>query len=351
MLVRNLIRQSFIFVVMSHVPRIKTTVVGSYPTPKWLSDEPTEANVVRATQEVLDVQEAAGLDLVCDGEMYRFDPKHPETNGMIEFFIRPMEGIRMQLSDEEIADFRSLPGMEFRRVPAGIVDGNIGTGSLDLKTPCGRVKALATKPVKFTLTGPHMLAKTIPNKFYKDKEAVTMALAEAMAKQVAQLNADVIQLDEANLPGHPNEWEWALRAINIMLDAIPTTPAVHLCFGNYAGKRVQDGTWDAMINYFNGLHADHVVLETKRRPKDEVEVLKEVDPKLGLGVGVVDIKSSVVESADEIARDLERIEKAVGIGRVKYIHPDCGFWMLDKQTTDAKIASIVKGRNLYLGIE
>lgn len=335
---------------MSLNPSIKTTVVGSYPTPKWLSDHPTEANIERATREVIEVQESAGLDLVCDGEMYRFDPNHPETNGMIEFFIRPMEGIRMQLTDAEIADFRSLPGMEFRRVPAGIVDGDIGIGTLDLKTPCHRVKTLATKPVKFTLTGPHMLAKTIPNRFYKDKEGVTMALAEALAQQVAQLDADVIQLDEANLPGHPDEWEWALRAINIMLDAVPTTPAVHLCFGNYAGKRVQLGTWDAMINYFNGLHADHVVLETKRRPADEIEVLKEVDPRLGLGIGVVDIKSSTVESAEEIARDLERIEKVLGEGRIKYIHPDCGFWMLDKATTDAKIAALVHGRNLYLGI-
>ena len=25
-----------------------------------------------------------GIDLVCDGELYRFDPDHPETNGMIE---------------------------------------------------------------------------------------------------------------------------------------------------------------------------------------------------------------------------------------------------------------------------
>jgi len=335
---------------MSASPRIKTTVVGSYPTPQWLSDNPTEENIERATKEVLEVQEKAGLDLVCDGEMYRFDPNHPETNGMIEFFIRPMDGIRMQLTNEEIADFRSIPGMEFRRLPAGIVDGPLGIGSLDLKSACGRVKRLATKPVKFTLTGPHMLAKTIPTKYYKNKQEATMGFARAMAKQVAQLDADVIQLDEANLPGHPEEWEWALEAINIMLDAVKTTPAVHLCFGNYAGRRVQDGTWEKMTNYFNGLHADHLVLETKRRPDDEIHVLKDVDPKVGLGVGVIDIKSDTIESADEIARDLERIEKAVGEGRVKYIHPDCGFWMLNKETTDAKISALVKGRDLYLGL-
>lgn len=334
---------------MSQTPEIKTTIVGSYPTPKWLSDHPSHENIERATREVLEVQEQAGLDLVCDGEMYRFDPKHPETNGMIEFFIRSMDGIRMQLTAKEIADFRALPGMEFRRVPAGIVDRPVGIGSLDLKTPCQRIKTLAKRPAKFTLTGPHMLAKTIPNTYYKDKREATLAIAEALAKQVAELDADVIQLDEANLPGHPEEWEWALEAINIMLDAVKTTPAVHLCFGNYAGKRVQDGTWDAMLQYFNGLHADHLVLETKNRPDDEIHVLKDIDKRIGLGVGVIDIKTFSVESAEEIARDLERIEKAVGVGRVKYIHPDCGFWMLDKATSDAKISVLVKGRDLYLG--
>ncbi|MGB0432257.1 MAG: methionine synthase, partial [Bacteroidia bacterium] len=139
---------------MANHPRIKTTIVGSYPTPKWLTDNLTQANLIKATQQVLQVQENAGLDLLVDGEMYRFDPKHPETNGMIEFFIRPLDGIRMQLSETEIANFRALPGMEFRRLPAGIVDAPIDIGSLDLKSACDRVMSLTKKPVKFTLTGP-----------------------------------------------------------------------------------------------------------------------------------------------------------------------------------------------------
>ncbi|MBI1184183.1 methionine synthase [bacterium] len=334
---------------MSNAATILTTVVGSYPTPSWLSANPSADNIAKATEQVLEVQQQAGLDLVCDGEMYRFDPNHPETNGMIEYFIRPMEGIRMQLTDEEIKAFRALPGMEFRRLPSGIVDGKLGAGSLDLKSACDRVLGLAKAPVKFTLTGPHMLAKTIPNKYYKDKEAVAIAIAEALAPEIAKLDAEVVQLDEANLTGHPGEWRWALEAINIMLDAVKNKPAVHLCFGNYGGKRVQQGHWANLIDYLNGLHADHLVLETKRRPADEFEVFKELRPEIGLGLGVVDIKSNVVESAEEIARDLEHKEKVLGSGRIKYIHPDCGFWMLDKVTTDAKIRALVAGRNLYEG--
>jgi 5-methyltetrahydropteroyltriglutamate--homocysteine methyltransferase len=69
-----------------------------------------------------------------------------------------------------------------------------------------------------------------------------MAIAGALAEQVRHLDADVVQIDEANLPGNPDEWQWAAAAINRVLDAVKTVPAVHLCFGNYGGQSVQKGT-------------------------------------------------------------------------------------------------------------
>jgi len=65
-----------------------------------------------------------------------------------------------------------------------------------------------------------------------------MAIADALAEQVRHLDADVVQVDEANLPGSPDEWQWAAAAINRVLDAVKTTPAVHLCFGNYGGQSI-----------------------------------------------------------------------------------------------------------------
>ena len=327
---------------------IRTTVVGSYTILGWM-DKPSQEELVQATQEVITSLESAGLDLICDGELYRFDTSHPETNGMIEYFIGPMEGIRGELDAEELTAYQEIKGMGFRTKPPGIVHDAIKTGSLNLASPCKRLKDLATKPVKFTMTGPHMLSKTVANNFYDTTEDIAMAFADVLAGQAEQLNADVIQIDEANLPGHPTESEWALRAINRVLDAIPTTGAVHLCFGNYAGKRVQSGTWDALIGYLDGLHADHVVLECKNRPEDEIEVFKELHSGIGLGIGIVDIKTSEIESPDDIARNLDRISSIVGADRIKYIHPDCGFWMLERSVADAKIRALVQGRDLFLG--
>src|SRR5574338_826942 len=96
------------------MPKILTTVVGSYPMPDWLVRAPSEQALVDATRVVIGTQEQAGMDLVCDGERYRFDVNHPETNGMIEYFVRPMAGVRHELTFDEVTAYRSLPGMRFR---------------------------------------------------------------------------------------------------------------------------------------------------------------------------------------------------------------------------------------------
>ncbi len=310
---------------------------------------PSEQALADATRVVLHTQELAGIDLVCDGELYRFDVNHPETNGMIEYFVRPMAGVRTDLTFKEIQDFRARPGMGFRARPAGIVDGPLNGGSLDLPAACARATALATRPLKFTLTGPHMLAKTLSDRHYGSTPALAMAIAEALAEQVAHLDAEVIQIDEANLPGHPEEWEWAAEAANVVLSAVETTPAIHLCFGNYGGQSVQSGTWAKLINFLNALKVDHIVMEMAHRPVAEVAAFKDLRPEIGIGLGVVDVKRTEVESADWIAKSLQRAAELLGRERIRYIHPDCGFWMLKRSIADAKIRALVEGRDLYEG--
>jgi 5-methyltetrahydropteroyltriglutamate--homocysteine methyltransferase len=330
-------------------PRIKTTVVGSYPIPDWLVAAPSQQALIDATRTVIATQEAAGIDVVCDGELYRFDVNHPETNGMIEYFVHPMSGIRTEISFEEIIQYRSQSGMGFRAKPPGVVDGPVGHGTLDLPNAAARAHALAIQPLKFTITGPHMLAKTLKNTHYKDMAELALAIADVLAEQVSHIDTEVVQLDEANLPGSPDEWEWAAAAINRVLDAVKGTPAVHLCFGNYGGQSVQQGSWEKLVNYLNALHADHIVMENAHRPLEELVVFRDLRPDLGLGLGVVDIKRTEVETADEIAKALERAEQTLGEGRVRYINPDCGFWMLKRANADGKIRALVEGRDLYEG--
>lgn len=331
-------------------PRIQTTVVGSYPVPDWLPALPSEQALIDATRVVFAIQESAGLDLVVDGELYRFDVNHPDTNGMIDYFVKPLGGVRSEIGRADAQAFVQQQGMGFRAKPAGVVEGAIGEGTLDMVGDYRRARGLTKARLKFTLTGPHMLSKTLLDYHYNDQAALCRAIADVLAQQVAEIEADVVQVDEANIPGHPTEAVWAAEAINTVLDAVKGEKAVHLCFGNYGGQTIQKGAWDKLIGFMNSLRADHLVLETARRSIEEVAYLKEVKPGIGIGLGVVDIKSTVVESAVEIARRIEDAEKTIGEGRVQYIHPDCGFWMLKRSIADRKMEALVKGRDLYLGL-
>lgn len=327
--------------------RILTTVVGSYPVPDWLSALPSEQALVDATALVFKIQELAGIDLVVDGELYRFDVNHPDTNGMIEYFIRPLDGIRSRIGREDVADFSRIKAMQFRRKPAGVVEGPIQAGTLDLVSDFNRSRALTRSPLKFTVTGPHMLSRTLMDQYYKDPGELAMAIAVVLADQLRQVDAEVVQVDEANITGAPADASWALAAINCVLDALPKQRAVHLCFGNYGGQPIQKGTWDRLVQFINGLHADHVVLEMARRDDSELDAIRAIKPEMGLGIGVIDIKSTIIETADDVARRIERAVRRAAPGQIQYVHPDCGFWMLKRTIADRKMRALVEGRDLF----
>src|SRR6202140_792760 len=108
----------------------------------------------------------------------------------------------------------------------------------------------------------------------------------------------------------------AAAAINCVLDGFTGKRAVHLCFGNYGGQTIQKGEWRALTDFLNRLHVDHLVLEMARRSSADLEALKDVDSRIHLGIGVVDVKINQVETPEQIAKTLERVESVLGRGRV-----------------------------------
>ncbi len=330
-------------------PAVKTTVVGSYPIPAWLAAMPSAPALRDAIMVVLKTQELAGIDVISDGELTRFDVNHPETNGMIEYFLRPLAGVDTNLSREEVSTFRGQQGMGFRAQPAGVVRAEIGEGTLNLLAAWASVRPLTTRPLKFTVTAPYMLAKTLLDQHYHDRRALSMAIAEVLRRQVAEIDAPVLQIDEANLTGHPEDAHWAHAPINHVLDAGRGERAVHLCFGNYGGQSIQKGFWRDLLPFLNALHVDHLVLEFARRGYDELEVLRDLRADITLGIGVIDIKDNEVETSDSIARRIARAIAVLGTERVRWVHPDCGFWMLPRTVADRKMAALVQGRDLVEG--
>lgn len=328
---------------------IQTTVVGSYPVPQWLRMYPTKQSLIDAIMVVLKTQELAGIDVVADGELSRFDVNHPETNGMIDYFIGKMSGIRTRLTRSEMEEFRHTQGLKFRSAPAGIVEGPVGEGVLDLPSDFALARPLAAKPIKFTLTGPHMLTKTLLDHHYRNPPELCMAIAEVLKQQVKSIDAQIVQIDEANITGNPEESDWAAEAINKVLDGVQGTKGVHACFGNYGGQTIQKGFWPSLLPFLNALNCDHLVLEFARRGYTELEAFKDLRPEIRMGIGVIDIKDNEVETPEVVAQRIEQAASILGGDRIAWAHPDCGFWMLPRSVADGKMRALVKGRNLFLG--
>jgi 5-methyltetrahydropteroyltriglutamate--homocysteine methyltransferase len=334
---------------MPNTPSILTTVVGSYPIPAWLAAMPSTPALNDAILVAVRLQELAGIDVVSDGELSRFNVNHPETNGMIEYFVTPLGGVTTTFSRSDIETFRAMPGMKFRTQPAAVVREPIDQGTLNLPAAWQTLKQVASRPAKFTLTSPYMLGKTLLDRQYHDRKALTMAIADVLRKQLEGIDAAVIQVDEANLPGSPEDGPWAAEAINHVLKGARGQKAVHLCFGNYGGQSIQKGFYKSLLPFFNALECDHLVLEFARRGYDELEAFKDLKPSIALGVGVIDIKDNEVEAPGTVAAAIERSVKVLGAERIRWVHPDCGFWMLHRSVADRKMRALVEGRDLFLG--
>lgn len=330
---------------------IRTTVVGSYPVPTWLRVHSTRESLRDAMMAVLKTQELAGIDVVADGELYRWDVNHPETNGMIDYFVRPLSGVEVDLTIDQLRAWRRKGGMAYRKEPAAIVSGKLGPGRLNLARDYALYRDLTDTPKKFTVTSPYMLAKVLADEHYGRLDEVVMALAGLLRDQLDGIDAAVVQVDEANVTGSPQDGPIAAAGINRVFEGVAdgSERAVHLCYGNYGGQTIQEGTYERLVAFLNALEADHVVLEMARRPEPELAMLRDVKPTLKLGIGVIDIKDNEVETPEEVARRIERAATTLGVERIAYVHPDCGFWMLARSVADAKMRSLVAGRDLFTG--
>ncbi|MCS1409937.1 MAG: 2-hydroxypropyl-CoM lyase [Verrucomicrobia subdivision 3 bacterium] len=332
-------------------PKILTTTIGSYPVPEWLTALPSEQALVDATRVIFDTQRQSGIDLPTDGELYRFNINHPDTNGMIDYFVSRFGGCSTAINRSQTKTYAAKQEMRFRLKPAAVVVEALSEGSLNLLEDCRRAGEVAGGPFKFTVTSPYMLARTLLDEYYNSLDSLTLAIADLLSEQVKQLPTSCLQVDEANIPGNPEQAPLAAEAINRVLDSFDGPTGVHFCFGNYGGQTIQSGSWKALIDFLNSLRTDHLVLELAHRPESDLDALKEIRPQISLGLGVVDIKVNHIETADEIARAIEQATAKLGDDRIRYVHPDCGFWMLKRSVADRKTAALAKGRDQFLGTE
>ncbi len=176
-----------------------------------------------------------------------------------------------------------------------------------------------------------------------------VALAEVLIDQVCDLNCDVLQFDEPIAAEHPGDGAVASSVLNMVLASVQAETAVHFCSGREGRPQGCQLDLAPLLQLVNQLQVDHVMLELSQRQDAEIKTLKEIRSGIRLGVGVIDVRSSKVESSATVARRIQRVADVVGQDRIAYVHPDCGLWTLPRDVADAKLGALVQGRNEFLG--
>ena len=131
------------------------------------------------------------------------------------------------------------------RKAAGVVEGAIGEGGLNLLADCELAAGVAGGPFKFTVTSPYMLARTLLDRHYKGFEAA----ADGHRRHARTPGGGFAVRLPASGRGQYSRQSRKTAPLRPQPSiacscAFEGRRAVHLCFGNYGGQTVQKGDLD-----------------------------------------------------------------------------------------------------------
>src|SRR5882672_6310672 len=331
----------------------ETTIAGSLPKPSWLAEpnklwpqwklagEELAQAKLDATLLAVKWQEDAGIDVVGDGEMSRQHFVH----GFLEF----VDGI----------DFAHKVEMGIRADRYKALVPQV-VGELKLK---GRVHATEARlsrahtknKLKITMPGPMTIIDTIADRHYGDKVKMAMAFASLLNQEARALVADgvdVIQFDEPAFNVYMDEVAgWGIEALHKAIEGVTATTAVHICYGygikaNTDWKATLGAEWRHYEKVFPALaksRIGQVSLEC-RNSKVPMGLMKLLDGKQ-VQVGVIDVASDDVESAEDVAAVIGEAMKYVAKDKI-IPSTNCGMAPMRRDIAVAKLKALGKGAEL-----
>ena len=331
----------------------ETAIAGSLPKPAWLAEthklwprwqaEGDELARAKADATLLwiKLQEDAGLDVIGDGEQSR---QH-----FVHGFLEQVEGIDFVNKVE-----MGIRGDRYKAMVPQVV------APLRLK---GRVHATearllrghTTKKIKFTLPGPMTIADTVADRHYGDIVAMAMAFADLLNQEALALQADgvdIIQFDEPAFNVFLDEAaDWGVKALERAARGLSCTTAVHICYGygiqaNIDWKQSLGQEWRQYEKVFPALAAssiDQVSLECihSQVPAELMALLAGKD----VMVGVIDVASDQIESAEEVADTIGRALQYVPRERL-IACTNCGLAPMSREVAEAKLRALAAGAAL-----
>jgi 5-methyltetrahydropteroyltriglutamate--homocysteine methyltransferase len=322
------------------LPILPTTVIGSYSMPEWLERAKNEYLSRRLSRRDLDEmhdavrkaaikdQEAAGIDIVSDGEAQR--------DNMIDYFTERMPGVQVdQGSKRFYYDFYE-----------SVVRTKLATGTLGLSEEAKFLGKFTDHRSKISISGPHTLVKRIQNKHYPTEEAFALDLGRVLnleLKELVRAGATHLQIDEPYYSGFPEDLPWALRSINEMVNGVNAHVTLHICYGNRYGKPSFEGSYEFLFPTIMDAKVQAISMEFARRGEDDIKLFKTVP--FQVGIGVIDVKTNEVESAAFVADRIRRALEVIPAERL-IVTPDCGLVRLPRDVAFAKLNAMVEGTKI-----
>ena len=331
----------------------ETTIAGSLPKPAWLAEpamlwppwKPTGDDLAAAKRDAtllaIKLQEDAGIDIVTDGEQSR---QH-----FVHGFLENVEGIDF--------DRRVEMGIRNNRYKAMVPTV---TGALRLRDRVHAVEARlarahTARKLKFTLPGPMTIVDTIADTHYGDRTTLAMAFAALLNQEAQALQADgvdVIQFDETAFNVYMDAVkDWGVAALERAAQGLSCTTAVHICYGygiqaNIDWKGTLGSEWRQYEEIFPALAAsriDQVSLEC-RNARAPMRLMKLLAGKDVL-VGVIDVATDRVETADQVAASIEDALEFVPADRL-FPCTNCGMAPMHRDIAEGKLAALGAGAAL-----
>ena len=330
-----------------------TTVVGSYPQPDWLVNrevlrsikvprihapeiwrpEPAFLEAAQDDATILAIRdmEAAGIDIVTDGEIRR--------ESYSNRFALMLEGVDAENPAEIVG--RTGVTLQVPRVAGAIVRG----APVEVRD-AAFLRANTSRQAKITLPGPFTMAQQCKNDFYADNEEMAMAFAAAVNAElhdIKKTGIDVVQLDEPWLQARPEEAaRYGVKVVNRALEGVPGVTVVHLCFG-YAHAVSNKPTGYSFLPQLADCIAAQISIEAAQ-PKLDLGVLRDLGGKTIL-LGVIDLGRTEIETPETVA---DRIRNALPFIDAERLvpAPDCGMKYLSRDTALGKLKALSNGAAL-----
>ena len=294
---------------------------------------------------VIELQRAAGLQSVTDGEFRR-------TSWHMDF-IYSLDGIEQVAGETIHVQFRSDEGEYDYAPPAMRVTDKVGLGETIFADAFTflRDNAATSQTPKLTIPSPSMVHyrggnSSIDESVYPEMDAFWSDLTAAYAKQLRgayDLGCRYLQLDDTSLAyindpaqrahieaigGDPDHLhEQYIANINRALAHKPADMAVttHLCRGNNQSMWAAQGGYDFVAEaLFGDLNVNGYFLEFDDERSGGFEPLRFVPAGKQVVLGLVTTKRPALEDRDLLKRRIDQASKFVDIDQL-CLSPQCGF--------------------------